>query len=285
MRRFGKASNHSGKEPPSEREALWLSKVCTIQVNNLVSVKYSPIQRHLLDPQRRKSSIMSRPLEAGSSCSHWTIFSMTTPRPPWRSTVSCPLNPRALPGVGWTFSLPWHSRTPRNASWTDFRLRDRRDRRLWGNRNGRLAQRSQGRHAERAISARGQRVSGPLATFALLRGAPAPGKGGALTTSARLVRRPTRGRGGDSEAGAATRRAGEPAYPSRVEGRRACLRSRESLLPAAFATCRCLNLVLAAFPRPRSSNRTCGFPASGFQSRSCLRPRRAFVLDARQVRP
>ena len=73
--------------------------------------------------------------------------------------------------------------------------------------------------------------------------------------------------------------------PSRVEGRRACLRSRESLLPAAFATHRCLNPVLAAFPRPRSSNRTCRFPASGFQSRSCLRPRRAFVLDAKQVRP
>ena len=66
--------------------------------------------------------------------------------------------------------------------------------------------------------------------------------------------------------------------PSRVEGRRACLRSRESLLPAAFATCRCLNPVLAAFPRPRSSNRTCRFPASGFQSRSCLRPRKALRL-------
>ncbi len=50
-------------------------------------------------------------------------------------------------------------------------------------------------------------------------------------------------RGGDSGAGAAPRSAGEPAYPSRVEGRRAGLRSRESLLPAAFATCRCLNLV------------------------------------------
>ena len=69
------------------------------------------------------------------------------------------------------------------------------------------------------------------------------------------------------------RRGGSPSpAPSRVEGRRACLRSRESLLPAAFATCRCLNPVLAAFPRPRSSNRTCRFPASGFQSRSCLRP-------------
>ncbi len=67
MRRFGKASNHSGEKPPSEREALWLSKVCTIQVNNLVSVEYSPIQRHLLDPQRRKSLIVSVPCRMGSA--------------------------------------------------------------------------------------------------------------------------------------------------------------------------------------------------------------------------
>ncbi len=88
---------------------------------------------------------------------------------------------------GWLdFLTPWHSRTPRNASWTDFRLRDRRDRRRWGNRIGRLAQRSRGRHAERATSARGQRVSGPLATFALLRGARAPKKE-ALTAGTRLV--------------------------------------------------------------------------------------------------
>ncbi len=114
---------------------------------------------------------------------------------------------------GWLdFLTPWHSRTPRNASWTDFPLRDRRDRRLWGNRNGRLAQRSWGRHAERATSARGQRVSGPLSTFALLRGARAPKKG-ALTTSTRLVRPPTRRARRDSEAGAAPRSAGEPAYP------------------------------------------------------------------------
>ncbi len=33
---------------------------------------------------------------------------------------------------GWLdFLTPWHSRTPRNASWTDIPLRDRRDRRLW----------------------------------------------------------------------------------------------------------------------------------------------------------
>ncbi len=67
MRRFGKASNHSGEETPSERKALWLSKVCTIQVNNLVSVEYSPIQRHLLDPRRRKSLIVSVPCRMGSA--------------------------------------------------------------------------------------------------------------------------------------------------------------------------------------------------------------------------
>ena len=69
----------------------------------------------------------------------------------------------------------------------------------------------------------------------------------------------------------------------RVEGRRAGLRSRESLLPAAFATRRCLNLVLAAFPRPRSPNRTCGFPASRLSSgimRLAHRSPIAFVDDS-----
>ena len=94
---------------------------------------------HRLDPQRRKSSIISRPVEVGVSWSHWSIFSMTTLRPAWRSTVSCPLNPRALPGR-LDFLTLWHTRTPRNASWTDSALRDRRSRRLWGNRNGRPRQ-------------------------------------------------------------------------------------------------------------------------------------------------
>ena len=89
----------------------------------------TPIRRHVLDPRRRKSSIISRPLEAGFSCSYWTIFSMTTSKPPWRSTVSCPRNPRALPGR-LPFPGPWHARTPRNAACTDFRLRDRRSRHL-----------------------------------------------------------------------------------------------------------------------------------------------------------
>ena len=55
---------------PLREKRLWLSRVCTIQVNNLVSVEYSPIRRHLLDPQRRKSSIIPRPFDTGPSCSH-----------------------------------------------------------------------------------------------------------------------------------------------------------------------------------------------------------------------
>ena len=51
---------------------------------------------------------------------------MTTSRLAWRWTVSsCTLNPRALPRR-LDFLTPWHSRAPRNASWTDFPLRDRR---------------------------------------------------------------------------------------------------------------------------------------------------------------
>ena len=51
--------------------------------------------------------------------------------------VLTPLNPRALPGR-LDFLTPWHGRAPRNASCTDSPLRDRRSRRLWGNRTGRL---------------------------------------------------------------------------------------------------------------------------------------------------
>ena len=114
---------------PSERGALGLLKgratSCATYARHPPSGRVTPIRRHVLDPRRRKSSIMSRPLEAGFSCSYWTIFSMTTSKPPWRSTVSCPRNPQALPGrVG--FSGPWHAGTPQNASCTDFRLRDRR---------------------------------------------------------------------------------------------------------------------------------------------------------------
>ena len=135
--------DHSSEKSPSEREALWWSKTCATwcatYVRHPLFVRWTPIRRHVLDPRRRKSSIISRPFEAGFSCSHWTTFSMPTSKPPWRSTVSCPRNPRALPArLG--FPGPWHARAPRNASCTDFRLRDRRSRHLWGNRNSRLAQ-------------------------------------------------------------------------------------------------------------------------------------------------
>ena len=121
--------DYTSEGAPSEREALWLSKACATSCATYVRhppfVRWPPIRRHVLDPRRRKSSIISRPFEAGFSCSYWTIFSMTTSKPPWRSTVSCPRNPRALPGR-LPFPGPWHARTPRNASCTDFRLRDRR---------------------------------------------------------------------------------------------------------------------------------------------------------------
>ncbi len=42
-------------------------------------------------------------------------------------------------------------------------------------------------------------------------------------------------------------------------------------LPAAFALRGCLNLSLSRVSSPRSSNRTCGFPASGFHPRPRLR--------------
>ncbi len=78
----------TARTPPSERGALGWSKSCPPWMSTPPSERWTPLRRHVLDPRRRKSSIMSRPLEAGSSCSHWSIFSMTTPRPPWRSIVS-----------------------------------------------------------------------------------------------------------------------------------------------------------------------------------------------------
>ena len=134
----------TGRASPSESGALGLLKgratSCATYVRHPPFVRWSPIRRHVLDPRRRKSSIILRPFAAGFSCSHWTIFSMTTSRPAWRSTVSsCTLNPRALPGR-LDFLTLWHSRAPRNASWTDSPLRDRRSRRLWGDRNCRPRQ-------------------------------------------------------------------------------------------------------------------------------------------------
>ena len=88
----GTAWTTTARGSPSESGALGLLKgratTCAIYVRRPPFVSGPPVRRHVLDPRRRKSSIISRPLEAGFSCSHWTIFSMTTPRPSWRSTVS-----------------------------------------------------------------------------------------------------------------------------------------------------------------------------------------------------
>ncbi len=85
----------TARASPSERGALGLLKgratSCATCARHPPLERVKPIRRHVLDPRRRKSSIMSRPLEAGFSCSQWSIFSMATSKPPWRSTVSCPL--------------------------------------------------------------------------------------------------------------------------------------------------------------------------------------------------
>ena len=115
MQRFGEAFDHNGEGAPSERKALgWLKSRAT-HVRHRGFFGGALVRLHRLDPQRRKSSIISRPLEAGFSCSRWTIFSMTTSRPPWPSTVSWPLNPRALPGAVCDFQapgIPEHPGTP-----------------------------------------------------------------------------------------------------------------------------------------------------------------------------
>ena len=90
---------------PSERVALWVPEKWPTQVPPLV-VGGPPPRRHLSGPERRKSSMISRPFEAGLSFSHWTIFSMTTSKPPWRSAVSCPRNPCQLCWAGCHFQVP-----------------------------------------------------------------------------------------------------------------------------------------------------------------------------------
>ena len=63
-------------------------------------------------------------------------------------------------------------------------------------------------------------------------------------------------------------------------------RSGSSCWPAAFAWCRCLSPIHDSVSAPRSSNRTCGFPASGSPteshvegSRGCASKQLAELLD------
>ena len=83
-----KRSITTARASPSEREALWSLNSCPARVSGPPFVRRTPLRRHVLDPARRKSSIIARASEAGVSCSQWTTFSMTTSRLPWPSTVS-----------------------------------------------------------------------------------------------------------------------------------------------------------------------------------------------------
>ena len=131
----GKLSTTTARAPPSERKALWLSKSRATWTGHRGYFGGALVYLHPLDPQRRKSPIIPAPDKAAISASAWSTIAATASRTPLCSTVSFPPYPRALPG-----RLPFpglrHARVPRNASCTDFPLRDRRSRRLWGSRNG-----------------------------------------------------------------------------------------------------------------------------------------------------
>ena len=57
-----KLSTTTARASPSEREALRSLKSCPAQVSGPTFVRRTPIRRHVLDPQRRKSLIISPPL-------------------------------------------------------------------------------------------------------------------------------------------------------------------------------------------------------------------------------
>ena len=64
--------DHSSEGLPSESAALWWSKACATwcatSVSHPLFVSGPPLRRHVLDPRRRKSSIISRPLAGTVSC-------------------------------------------------------------------------------------------------------------------------------------------------------------------------------------------------------------------------
>ena len=79
----GEACTTTARAAPSESGALgWLkgpATTCATYVRHPAFVSGACIRRHVLDPRKRKSSIIRRPLEAGFSCSRWSIFSMVFP--------------------------------------------------------------------------------------------------------------------------------------------------------------------------------------------------------------
>ena len=75
----GKSLTTPGRAPPSEREALWLSKACATYVRHQVFVSGALIRRHRLDPQRRKSSIIPAPAEAAVAFNGGPITAASLP--------------------------------------------------------------------------------------------------------------------------------------------------------------------------------------------------------------
>ena len=104
--------------PPSERKALgWLKSRAT-HLRHRGFKGGALVRLHRLDPRRRKSLIISRPLEASVSYSTWSIFSTATLRPhgvrpsPNRhrrwSDAGKPLLAGPFPWLGW----PKHQEYP-----------------------------------------------------------------------------------------------------------------------------------------------------------------------------
>ena len=69
----------TARASPSESGALGFLKgratSCATYVRHSPFVSGPPIRRHVLDPRRRKSSMVPRPFEAGDACSNWSILS------------------------------------------------------------------------------------------------------------------------------------------------------------------------------------------------------------------
>ena len=66
----GTALTTAARAAPYDSAVLWLPNACTTCMRHPTLVRWPAIRRHGRAPRRRKSSIILRPLEAGSSCSH-----------------------------------------------------------------------------------------------------------------------------------------------------------------------------------------------------------------------
>lgn len=82
---------NTGEEPEREIEALRVS-ISRLSVANL-RISESPGLETVMHEALEGVHLLragSRPLGPGFSSTQGSIFSMTSSRPPWRSTVSCP---------------------------------------------------------------------------------------------------------------------------------------------------------------------------------------------------